>query len=164
MKTKTEHTYLSFLTKIKEKIRRSQFRATISVNKELIFLYWEVGKNILERQNKEGWGSKVIDRLSKDLMSSFPNIKGLSPRNLKYMRKFAEQYPDIEIVQELLAQLTWYHNITLIEKITSISKPMGISEYKIVRSIPEKLKTNLPTIDELEKELSKSSTMRKTKK
>jgi predicted nuclease of restriction endonuclease-like (RecB) superfamily len=64
----------------------------------------------------EGWGSKVIDRLSLDLMREFPEMKGFSPRNLKYMRRYAETYPDEPIVQEVLAQITWYHNITILEK------------------------------------------------
>ncbi len=126
-----ETNYLSFLAKIKKKIQQAQFRAVISVNEELIFLYWEIGRNILERQNKEGWGSKVIDRLSKDLTKSFPKIKGLLPRNLKYMRKFAEQYPDFAIVQEPLAQLTWYNNITLLEKIDSISERLWYAKQTI---------------------------------
>ena len=111
--------YLTLLSRLKRRIQEAQFKAVISVNKELVFLYWEIGKNILERQTTEGWGSKVIERLSKDLTKSFPEMKGFSPRNLKYMRRFAEEYPKREIVQEVLAQLTWYHNITLLEKISS---------------------------------------------
>jgi hypothetical protein len=67
--------------------------------------------SILDRQAKEGWGAKVIDRLSSDLRDAFPEMKGLSPRNLKYMRAFAESWPDRAIVQGPLAQITWYHNI-----------------------------------------------------
>ncbi|MDR2609215.1 MAG: DUF1016 N-terminal domain-containing protein [Rickettsiales bacterium] len=70
-----------------------------------------------KRQKGYGWGAKVIDQLSKDLKSIFPEMKGFSARNLKYMRKFAEEYPDVEFVQEPFAQLTWYHNVTLLEKI-----------------------------------------------
>jgi len=114
--------YLDLLNTIKARISSAQIKAVVSVNKELIFLYWDIGRNILERQTREGWGTKVIDKLSQDLMRSFPEMKGFSPRNLKYMRKFAQEYPKKEIVQEVLAQLTWYHNITLIEKIGSFSK------------------------------------------
>jgi len=83
----------------------------------LIILYWEIGRLILERQEAEGWGAKVIDRLSVDLNREFPNMKGLSSRNLKYMRAFAETYPAHAFVQEVLAEITWYHNITLLEKV-----------------------------------------------
>ncbi len=107
---------------LKRKIREAQLKAVINVNKELIFLYWEIGKSILERQKQEGWGSKVIERLSKDLMNSFPEMKGFSPRNLKYMRRFADDYSDFSIVQVPLAQITWYHNITLLDKVGSLSE------------------------------------------
>ncbi len=109
--------YLALLRDLKKKIQEAQIRAVTTVNRELVFLYWEIGKNILNRQSKEGWGSKVIDRLSQDLTKSFPTMKGFSPRNLKYMRKFAQEHPNKGLVQEVLAQLTWYHNITLLEKI-----------------------------------------------
>jgi len=79
--------------------------------------YWDIGRQILARQDKEGWGAKIIDRLAADLKKSFPDMKGFSSRNLKYMRKFAENYPDRKFVQEVLAQITWYHNITLLEKV-----------------------------------------------
>jgi predicted nuclease of restriction endonuclease-like (RecB) superfamily len=83
----------------------------------MIKLYWEIGRGILEKQEQEGWGAKIIDRLSADLKKEFPEMKGFSPRNLKYMRKFAEAWTDFEIVQEALAQITWYHNIALLEKL-----------------------------------------------
>ncbi|MBI5002219.1 DUF1016 domain-containing protein [Candidatus Woesearchaeota archaeon] len=114
-----EDDYFTLLSRLKKRIQEAQVKAVISVNRELVFLYWEIGRNILERQTKEGWGSKVIDRLSCDLTKSFPEMKGFSPRNLKYMRRFAEEYANKEIVQEVLAQLTWYHNITLLEKINN---------------------------------------------
>lgn len=87
------------------------------VNKELIYMYWHIGKIILE--NSE-WGNKFIDNLSIDLKLEFPNITGFSVRNLKYMRKLAEDYPNFEFVQEVLAQITWYHNIILMDKIKDI--------------------------------------------
>ncbi|AEH45437.1 protein of unknown function DUF1016 [Thermodesulfatator indicus DSM 15286] len=109
--------YAEFLADLKERIRRARVKAALSVNRELILLYWEIGRMILERQRKEGWGSKVIDRLAQDLRREFPDLKGFSARNLKYMRAFAEAYPDKKFVQEVLAQITWYHNITLLEKV-----------------------------------------------
>jgi len=109
--------YTSLLSQLKERILYSQQKAVQSVNKELVLLYWEIGSAILENQSQKGWGSKVIDSLSKDLQETFPKMRGFSIRNLKYMRQFASNYPDISIVQELLAQLSWYHNITIMQKI-----------------------------------------------
>lgn len=132
--TNSEKEYFELLNNLKTKIKEAQLKAVISVNKELVLLYWEIGKNILERQNKEGWGSKVVEKLSKDLSNSFPEMKGFSPRNLKYMRKFAEEYPQKEIVQEVLAQLTWYHNLTLMEKIENITKRLWYVQQAIKNS------------------------------
>ena len=84
----------------------------------MLLLYWGIGKEILERQDRAGWGARIIDRLSQDLKAEFPAMRGFSPRNLKYMRSFAEAWPDEAIVQEALAQITWYHNIALLEKLS----------------------------------------------
>ncbi len=111
--------YQQFLQNLKQRIRNAQVKAALSVNRELVLLYWQIGREILTKQQQQGWGAKVIDRLAKDLRSAFPEMKGFSPRNLKYMRKFAQTYPDEQIVQEVLAQITWYHNLTLMEKVKS---------------------------------------------
>lgn len=111
--------YLEFLEQLKDHIATSRYKAVLAVNSKLVLLYHYIGTEILKRQKEHGWGAKVIDQLSKDLRSAFPEMKGFSTRNLKYMRQFAEEYSDIEFVQELLAQLTWYHNVTLLEKIKS---------------------------------------------
>jgi predicted nuclease of restriction endonuclease-like (RecB) superfamily len=76
-----------------------------------------VGSAIIEHQSKEGWGAKIIDSLSNDLKKAFPEMKGFSIRNLKYMRQFASVYRNVSVVQEQLAQLSWYHNITIIQKV-----------------------------------------------
>lgn len=86
----------------------------LSVNKELLQLYWDIGNDILVSQAQEKWGAKVIPKLSKDLKSAFPDMRGFSERNLKYMRQFAEVYKEWEFVQVPLAQITWYHNIALL--------------------------------------------------
>src|SRR6266705_1341050 len=86
--------YDEFLRGLKERIRTAQVRAALAVNRELVLLYWRIGHDILERQSQSRWGSKVIDRLAADLRSAFPEINGFSPRNLKYMRAFAEAWPD----------------------------------------------------------------------
>jgi predicted nuclease of restriction endonuclease-like (RecB) superfamily len=114
--------YDDFLRDLKERIRRAQVRAALAVNRELVLLYWQMGREILTRQQYEGWGAKVIDRLAKDLKQEFPKMTGFSSRNLKYMRTFAEAYPDEQIVQEVLAQITWYHNIALIDKLKSLDE------------------------------------------
>jgi predicted nuclease of restriction endonuclease-like (RecB) superfamily len=109
--------YASLFSQLKEKVFYSQQKAIRSVNKELVLLYWEIGNIILENQSQKGWGSKIIDSLSYDLKKTFPDMKGFSVRNLKYMRQFAATYTDNTIVQELLAQLSWYHNLTIIQKV-----------------------------------------------
>lgn len=102
--------YTALVTSLKERIQKAQVRAALAVNRELVLLYWEIGKEILIRQQEEGWGTKVIDTLSRDLQRSFPDMKGLSVRNLKYMRAFADAWPDDSIVQQAAAQLPWFHN------------------------------------------------------
>jgi len=109
--------YAEFLADLKERIRRARIKAALSANRELILLYWEIGRMILEWQKKEGWGSKVIDRLAQDLRREFPDIKGFSARNLKYMRAFAEAYPDKKFVQQVAAQIPWFHHCTLLDKV-----------------------------------------------
>lgn len=96
--------YAEILADLKSKIRAAQQRASVKVNSELLVLYWEIGKTILEQQERLGWGAKVIKQLSADLKEDFPEMKGLSERNLKYMRAFAEAYPDFQMVQGTLAQ------------------------------------------------------------
>jgi predicted nuclease of restriction endonuclease-like (RecB) superfamily len=108
--------YIEFFDRLKQRIRAAQIKAALAVNRELLLLYWQIGRDILQRQQEEGWGSKVIQRLSNDLKREFPSMKGFSRSNLMYMRGFAEAYPDEQIVQEVLGQITWYHNIALLEK------------------------------------------------
>jgi predicted nuclease of restriction endonuclease-like (RecB) superfamily len=109
--------YADWLAELKTRIHSAQQRATLAVNRELVLLYWQIGRDILERQAREGWGAKVIDRLAHDLRAVFPDMKGFSPRNLKYMRSFAEAWPDAEFVQAVLAQLPWYHQLALLDKL-----------------------------------------------
>lgn len=106
--------YLELIQSIKSEIQQAQYQATLNVNKELIMLYYNIGKIINEHKE---WGNRFIDNLSADLRMSFPNAKGYSVRNLKYMAKFAELYPDNQIVQAALAQIPWYHNIALMDKV-----------------------------------------------
>ena len=109
--------YTDWLTELKSRIHSAQQRATLAVNRELVLLYWQIGRDILARQAAQGWGAKVIERLAHDLRAAFPEMKGFSPRNLKYMRAFADAWPDAEFVQEVLAQLPWYHQLALLDKL-----------------------------------------------
>ena len=110
--------YFHVLENIKEQIKHAQYMAVLGANREQIMLYWNIGKVIIEN-NK--WGSKFIDNLARDIKLEFPNSKGYSVRNLKYMRKFVELFPQFEIVQVPLAQLTWYHLQLLMDKTSSDS-------------------------------------------
>jgi predicted nuclease of restriction endonuclease-like (RecB) superfamily len=109
--------YEEFLQDLKERIRNSQVRAALAVNRELVLLYWQIGREILKRQQEQGWGAKVIEKLAKDLKREFPDISGFSRSNLLSMRAFAEAYPDEPIVQQLVGQIPWGHNIRILETI-----------------------------------------------
>lgn len=109
--------YGPFLEEIKKRIRTAQVRAAVSVNQELVLLYWSIGKRILAAQEAQGWGSHVVRRLSADLSAAFPGMKGFSPRNLDYMLAFARAWPDEPILQQVVAKLPWGHNLRLIESI-----------------------------------------------
>lgn len=106
--------YKVFLEDLKKRVITARNKAIFTINKELILLYHHIGKQILQSQANQGWGSKIINQLSKDLRSEFPEMKGFSPQNLKYMRKFAEEYTEQEIGQQLIDQLPWGHIVTLI--------------------------------------------------
>ena len=109
--------YASWLAGLKARIRQERLRVVLASNAVMVLLYWDIGRSILDKQADQGWGSRVIDRLAGDLREAFPEMKGFSPRNLKYMRAFATTWPDRRIVQASLAQLTWYHHIALMEKL-----------------------------------------------
>ena len=111
--------YSEWLSELKVKIHNAQQRATLAVNHELILLYWQIGRDILNRQAEQGWGAKVIERLAHDLRNLFPNMKGFSSRNLKYMRSFADTWTDLEFVQQAVAQLPWGHNLVLLDKLST---------------------------------------------
>jgi predicted nuclease of restriction endonuclease-like (RecB) superfamily len=98
-------------------VRTAQLRAAVAVNRDLILLYWSIGRDISSRFDTEGWGTKVIDRLAKDLGTEFPGVEGFSPRNLRYMRSFAEAWPEPEILQQLIAKLPWGHQTRLLDRI-----------------------------------------------
>ena len=110
-------TYLKFIEEVKAEIQKQRISVVLNANSGMICLYWNIGKAIMKKQEEEGWGAKVIDRMSKDLKDAFPEMSGFSPRNIKYMRKFAECWPDFEIVQRVVAQIPWRSNISLLDKL-----------------------------------------------
>jgi predicted nuclease of restriction endonuclease-like (RecB) superfamily len=109
--------YPELLQELKSRIQNAQVRAAFAVSRELVLLYWSIGRDILARQGTEGWGAKVIDRLSHDLQVEFPGVEGFSPRNMKYMRTLAEAWPDPEIVPQLVALLPWGHLRVLLDQL-----------------------------------------------
>ncbi|WP_233165243.1 YhcG family protein [Mycobacterium sp. AT1] len=120
--------YPEFFDAVAERVESGRQCAITAANQELVTTYWAVGAEILARQNAEGWGARVVDRLSYDLRERFPDAKGFSPRNLKYMRAFAAAWPDVEIVQRSVAQLPWRHHIALIEKLDTPEQRLWYAE------------------------------------
>ena len=114
--------YGDWLTDLKKRIHAERLRIVIASNAAMVLLYWDIGAQILKKQNNQGWGAKIIDRLSYDLRQQFPEMKGFSPRNLKYMRSFSAAWPERTIVQRCVAQLSWRHNIVLLEKLKLVDE------------------------------------------
>ena len=114
--------YADWLKQLKTEIARAQQRAVLAVNAELVKLYGRIGRDILIRQETQGWGSKVVERLSRDLKDAFPEIRGFSTRNLKYMAFFAQHCPDGLIGQQPAAQLPWFHTVILLTKLDNTTE------------------------------------------
>ncbi len=108
--------YNAFLTEIKDRIRKAQYEALKSVNKELIALYWDIGRMIVERQEKYKWGKSVVGNLSKDLHNEYPGIKGFSVQNLWYMRQFYLDYRNNQKLQPLVGEISWTKNLVIMSK------------------------------------------------
>lgn len=106
--------YLETIEQIKAEIKAAQYKAAVSVNKEMILLYHSIGEVI---NSHKVWGDKFIDSLAKDIKLAFPNARGYSVRNLKYMAKFARTYPDRQFVQTVSAQIPWSHNVAILDKV-----------------------------------------------
>lgn len=114
--------YKEFLIEVKDKVKNSQIKAALSVNQELIKLYWEIGRSIHEKQEKEGWGTQIIQQLAKDLQNSFPGIQGFSRTNLFRMRSFFQAYQKVpQLVVQLenmpFFKIPWGHNILIIKRV-----------------------------------------------
>ncbi len=110
--------YAKTLVGIKQRIQQARSRVVLAANSAMVLLYWDIGHVILSRQQRSGWGAKVIDRLAADLREAFPEMRGFSPRNLKYMRAFAAAWPARAFVQQLAAQMPWFHNCVLLDRVS----------------------------------------------
>jgi len=108
--------YAALLTEVKERVRSAQYEALKAVNKELVTLYWDIGKLIAERQNREGWGKSVVERLANDLQNEFPGVRGFSVQNLWYMRQFYLEYYDNEKLQPLVGEISWTKNLIIMAR------------------------------------------------
>ena len=114
--------YPDFINALIDKIQKKRISITLNANAGMIGMYWSIGNAILKKQDEEGWGTKVIDRISHDIKVAFPDMSGFSPRNIKNMRRFAAEWPDYEIVQQVVAQLPWRTNLVLLEKLDLIEE------------------------------------------
>ena len=142
--------YQLLLSNIKLQLKTSQLRATVSVNRELLNMYWDVGCLIISQHKLSKWGDKLFDRLSKDLYNSFPGSKGFSKTNLKNMRAFVTHYPNKEFSQALPDQLTWTHHVLLVQMFnqTEVSIKRWYAEQTVIngwsyRQLKEQIQSNL---------------------
>ena len=107
--------YPRLLSEIKERIRSAQYEALKAVNKELVGLYWDIGRLIVERQEAQGWGKAVVEQLAADLRTEFPGVGGFSASNLWRMKAFFEAYTGLEKLAQLVREIGWSHNLALLE-------------------------------------------------
>ncbi len=119
--------YKKFITSLKAKICSAQIKGAIAVNRELINLYWEIGKEILEKQEQEGWGAKVMERVAKDLQNEFPGIEGFSRANMFRMKAFFSAYEKVaQAVRQFeslpIFSIPWGHNILLLQKVKDVNE------------------------------------------
>lgn len=148
-----DQNYLSLLNTLKSDIENARLKVALTVNEQLLELYWKIGDNIYSQRAVEGWGTKIIERLSNDLKKSFPDMTGISPRNLKYMQTFAEAYPSFlqaplakigspAILQVPLAKLPWYHHITLLDKVKDAEERVFYIEQAVQKGWSRNLMMN----------------------
>lgn len=114
--------YPEFINALIDRIKKQRISITLKANASMIGMYWSIGNAILKKQDEEGWGAKVIDRISHDIKVAFPDMSGFSPRNIKNMRRFATEWPDYETVQQVVAQLPWRTNLVLLEKLNTMEE------------------------------------------
>jgi predicted nuclease of restriction endonuclease-like (RecB) superfamily len=134
--------YASALAEIKDRVRQERLRVVLAANSAMVLLYWDIGRVILDRQAREGWGARVIDRLAEDLQTAFPEMKGLSTRNLLFMRAFADAYRERQKVKQLVSQLPWGHVVRLIQRI----KDRNVRDWYIRQSVQNGWSRNILAI------------------
>lgn len=120
--------YADWLIDIKRRVVAARQRAALAANAELIQLYWQIGHELVQRQKSANWGDKVLDRLASDLREAFPEMKGFSRANLKFMRAFAQAWPDAAIGQQVVSQLPWGHNVMLLTKLKDTAQRLYYAE------------------------------------
>ncbi|WP_293095422.1 DUF1016 N-terminal domain-containing protein [Moorena sp. SIO3I6] len=139
--------YRELLVEVKQRIRQAQYQSLKAVNKELITLYWDIGRLIVTRQQGETWGKSVVEQLAKDLQAEFPGISGFSVRNIWNMRNLYLTYFQNEKLQPLVAEIAWSHNLVIIQKCKDdlerefYSKPSAVSRQP--SAVSRQLKINL---------------------
>jgi predicted nuclease of restriction endonuclease-like (RecB) superfamily len=119
-KSELPSSYGETLRELKARIKQARLRTLLAANAAMIRLYWDIGRLILKRKEHEGWGTKVIDRLSADLREAFPDMSGLSTRNLVYMQTFASAWPELEVTQQVVAQIPWGQNVVILDKLADV--------------------------------------------
>ncbi len=134
--------YAAALAEIKDRVRQERLRVVLAANSAMVLLYWDIGRVILDRQAREGWGARVIDRLAEDLQTAFPEMKGLSTRNLLFMRAFADAYRERQKVKQLVSQLPWGHVVRLIQRI----KDRNVRDWYIRQSVQNGWSRNILAI------------------
>ena len=127
----SNESYVDLIKNLKQEISKARIRAHLAVNKELITLFWHIGKLILECQSKEKWGSKIIQNISDDLRKEFPGMKGLSYQNLSYMRQFVAEYNNEQILQQAVGEIPWSHNIIIFSKLKDIDQRIWYAQQTI---------------------------------
>lgn len=138
MMTTLSYDYSHWLGDLKSRIASARSRAALAVNAQLIGLYHSIGIDILHKQTEQAWGSKVIDRLARDLKEAFPDMKGFSSSNLKYMRYFAEHCPNLQFGQQAADQLPWFHIVTLLTKLSDDSQRAWYAEQAVLKDEDDK--------------------------
>lgn len=160
--------YANWLGELKSRIHSAQQQGALALNHELIQLYWQIGHDMLQRQAEQGWGAKVIERLSHGLRPVFPEMKGLSRTKLMYICSFAGAWPAAAILQQVVGQLPWRHNLVLLTRMKQPeccltyarraverdkTQPIGVTECRMIEFLPDELQTSLPSIEQIERKL-----------
>ena len=153
--------YGRLLTEIKDRVRAAQYEALRAVNRELVALYWDIGRLIVERQAGQSWGRSVVQRLAADLQTEFPGIAGFSASNLWRIKGFYEDYASSEKLAPLVREIAWSHNLVILCKekrriiveyaLRDAHRPIGVVTYRIVRRLPRELQGQLPSPQQIGK-------------